>query len=339
MDFKAKSFLTLTHEAGGILGSEMYVRPEGISAYEKVTEDNSYYLVKADRDNWKACAKDISNFVPTGTPVMEYGPGGEEALRKVKNVIRVLNSNHYTGVDVSQTSINDALQAIKSIKADIETIGLLQNYWDQDFPISEHPTLAFFAGGSIENLDVPLLEAPPQKELTDTLSILARRTHGGWLLISFDSLQENVSTDAYVRAYSGPANAVFNLGVFYRMKEELKIDIDPTWFKYTPCFHKPSGAVMHMACATKDQQFLFNGKNIHIHCGESFHLQNSFRFSEDFFAHCSELAGLKIIKTWKHPHTSMQLCLLQDNSKEKGSSPRTPFSIEPLPELLNLIDL
>lgn len=327
MDFRKKAFLTLTGKSGGILGPEMYVRPEGISAYGRVTEEASYYLVGADRDNWDVCAKDICHFVPQGSPVMEYGPGGEETVRKAKRVINALNSASYTGVDISQSSIDDAIGAIKSIKDDIEAIGVLKDFWDQEFPISEEATLAFFAGGSIENLDVPRMSTPPRKELTTTLETLGRRTHGGWLLISIDSLQEDIEPQAYIKAYSGPANAEFNLGVFHRMKEELKIDIDPNGFEYKPEFHKPSGAIMHMAYATKDQSFLFDGCLVEINRGDAFHLQNSFRFTEKLFIECANEASLTVLKVWKHPHASMQLYLLKDDALVAVPSVQRPSAV------------
>lgn len=312
MNFLAKSLLTLTHQAGGILGPEMYVSPQGLSKYGAIVKDPSYYLAKADKDNWDKCSKTIAKFVPSGTPVMEYGPGDDGTVQKTARLVQALDSRGYTGVDLSSSALDQALEAITKIKGDIETTRLETDFWDDTFPNALDPTLSFFAGGSIENLEIPVQEMPPEQVLTKNLSKLARRTSRGWLLISIDAYSDDFPVEWYLKAYSSSVHESFNLGVFERMKTELNAEIDLDGFYYSPEFHHPSGAILHMAYAKRSQEIKVGSKRICIREGMGFHLQNSFRFTEKFFLDCAESAGLKSVNVWNHPSTSMQLHLLQD---------------------------
>jgi len=314
MDFKTKSYLTLTRQRSGILGAEMYVLPQGLEAYGRAIHNPAYYPAEADKDNWQACAREIIKYVPKGTPTMEYGPGDYETTQKTGKVVKALNSARYVGVDLSKSSLNQALRAIIAIKSDIEAVGLEHDFWSEDFPISDKPTLAFIAGGSIGNFEVPILKSPPHRKLTDVLSTLVDRTNGGWLLVSADMLQSDRSPQFYENAYAGPEHAVFNLSVFHRMRQELGINIDPDGFDYKPEFNPASGAVQHMAYANKPQIIDFNGTKIDVKKGDAFHLQNSFRFTESFFNQCVADAGLVAEKVWKHPVATMSLHLLRKNN-------------------------
>lgn len=311
MNFREKAYLTLTKQSSGILGAEMYILPEGLAAYSRIVCDANYYLSKADKQIWKNCAREIANLVPQGTPTMEYGTGDFETASKAGEIVQALNSTRYIGVDLSKDSIEQAIQKITSIKADIEAIGLEKDFWDRDFPKSDKPTLALFTGGSIGNLETPLLRAPPREELSTSLATLVNRTNNGWLLVSADMLASGQTAQRYEAAYAGPDNAIFNLGVFRRMKQELGINIDPDGFEYRRELNKASGAIQHMAYATKPQAFDFDGTKVAIAKGDAFHLQNSFRFTKDFFTQCAQDAGLALERTWEHPTTNMCLHLLR----------------------------
>lgn len=324
MDFRTKSYLTLTKQKEGILGAEMYILPQGLAAYGHVVHDANYYLAGADKDNWRVCAREILGYVPEGTPAMEYGTGDAETAQKAGDVVKALNSSRYTGVDLSKISLEQALRTISSLKQGIETIGLETDFWAKDFPVSDKPTLALFAGGAIENFEVAILNEPPRHQLTSALSTLADRTNGGWILVSADMWLPNHSANYYEKAYSGPDHSIFNLSVFQRMKEELDLDIDPEGFSYCPSFNAASGAVQHMAYANKSQSFCFDSEQIRIKEGDAFLLQNSFRFTEKLFSTCVADAELVTEKVWTHPVSTMHLHLLRrDNIKVLSNTAKT----------------
>ncbi len=311
MDFRTKSYLTLTKRREGLLGPEMYILPEGLMAYSRAIHDPDYYLAESDKDNWKACVSDLADYIPCGTPTMEYGTGDAETVQKTARVIKLLESSHYTAVDLSKTSLEMALQTITSIKKDIEAVGLEIDFWAEDFPLSNYPTLALFSGGSIANFDIPVQDSPPFQHLSEAFSILGSRTNGGWVLLSVDMWDLNRDANYYEKAYFGPDHSLFNLSIFSRMRRELDTNIDPEGFRYFALFNNNSGAIQHMACATKSQKFLFDGEKISIVEGETFLLQNSFRFKEELFERCVERADLAIQKVWKHPGSTMRLYLLR----------------------------
>lgn len=309
MDFRTRAYLTLTKQSGGLLGAEMYV--DSLAAFSAVVKEPSYYVADADSENWAACALDIASLIPEGTPAVEYGPGGTNMYKKTLDVIEALRSKKYTGIDVNKASLDQALQAILNLKRDIEGVGINKNFWEDDFPIADKPSLAMIAGCSIENLEAPIISFPPRKELVQVLRALGHRTNGGWLLISADALDLGHSPEDYLHAYRGEAHSTFNLGVFDRIKRNFARDLDVSGFSYRAEFHEPSGAILHMAYATKDQTFTFCGEQLHILKEDAFHLQNSFRFTEKFFAECTQEAGMSTLRVWRHPTTSMQLYLLK----------------------------
>lgn len=318
MDFKTRAYLTLTKQSGGLLGAEMYV--DSLDAFSAVVKDPSYYVADADSENWAACAQDIADLIPEGTPAVEYGPGGTNMYKKTLNVVEALRSKKYTGIDVNKTSLDQALQAILHLKRDIEGVGINRNFWEDDFPIADKASLAMIAGCSIENLEAPLINFPPRKELVQVLKALGRRTNGGWLLISADALDVGHSLEEYLHAYRGTAHSAFNLGVFDRIKRAFARDLDVAGFSYRAEFHEPSGAILHMAYATKDQIITFCGERLPIFEGDAFHLQNSFRFTEKFFMDCVEESRMKTLKIWRHPKTSMQLYLLRADVEASSST-------------------
>jgi len=312
MDFKTKSFLTLSGKRGGLLGSEMYLRPEDLHFYEKIVCESRYYPAHADIDNWRDCAKNISSFIPQSTTALEYGPGERGVETKTGAIIKSLNCRNYLAVDKSRASLESALESISKIKKDIKAIGIDSDFLCDSMPTTLKRSLAIFSGCSIGNLETPILQHPPTSALTAALKTLARPVNGGWLLISSDMWLPNKRPEYYVSAYNSPFHENFNLGVLHRIAEELKITgFDPTAFFYKPVFHCQSKAILHLAFSKRKQAFFFDGVPLSIEKGQPLHLNTSFKFEENNFVACVNNAGLSVLNLWKHKKHSMRIYLLQ----------------------------
>lgn len=70
------------------------------------------------------------------------------------------------------------------------------------------------------------------------------------------------------------------------------------------------------AIVNRDMQFTLGTRPIFLYEGQEFHMKNAYKFRPEFFEHCCERVGLKVVRAWS------------------DSSPAKVYLLEKLPQLI-----
>ena len=291
------------------MGAEQYVAHGGFRAGQSTSgaalwaaaEAERYAasgnMVNAETNLLQLVAKEISQEIPTRTPVIELGPGTTTAFRnKTLPIVQAIQSRTCVLVDEStaflrQIANEDALD--KNLK--IQPI--VDDFFENDTAYLDEQSLVCSFGSTISNIINPINAELPRIALTQSLSKMACAARSGWLMVGFDSDQDGERIKSYFKKH-----ALFQLNVFDRMATELPItgDFDPLEFRYRPEWIAPSGQLAHVALANRTMNFQIGTTSISLKKDQKLHIKNSYKFMPEFFEACCYAAGLEVIKSWSN---------------------------------------
>jgi L-histidine N-alpha-methyltransferase len=193
----------------------------GSELFERITELPEYYPTRAEREILAARSGEIAAASGART-LIELGSGSSE---KTRYLIDALPLAAYVPVDVSESALTQAAQALIADRADLEVHALIADFTAPlTLPATPGPRLVAFLGGTIGNL----LPAERTEFLTSVRALLAP---GDGLLLGTDLVKDE---QVLVRAYDDAAGvtAAFNKNVLAVIDRELGADFDPDAFDH-----------------------------------------------------------------------------------------------------------
>lgn len=248
-------------------------------------------------------ANEIGKYILNGLPIVDLGTGGEHAVRdKLAPIISAVQSSRVVLVDGSPSLLAQARNAMREITG-ISITRVWDDFLDDNTQYVDHPALVTYTGITIGNIKADNLSAtPPTKELTEHITRVCRKSHGGHALITFDSmLDEDINKKAYEEHEYFHLNfldcAVAEQGFPLGVREKITYRAIPhTWYKH----QKPiAGVIGHYAEFTDDVDFLFGNERFKFEANSRLLLKNSFKYSLDMFKQCAKKAEATTIATWK----------------------------------------
>ncbi|MES4887907.1 L-histidine N(alpha)-methyltransferase [Streptomyces sp. NPDC096012] len=193
----------------------------GSELFERITELPEYYPTRAEREILAARSGEIAAASGART-LIELGSGSSE---KTRYLIDALPLAAYVPVDVSESALTQAAQALIADHPDLEVHALIADFTAPlTLPATPGPRLVAFLGGTIGNL----LPAERAEFLTSVRALLAP---GDGLLLGTDLVKDE---EVLVRAYDDAAGvtAAFNKNVLSVIDRELGADFDPDAFDH-----------------------------------------------------------------------------------------------------------
>ena len=269
-------------------------------------------MVNAETNLLHKVAEEISDHMPSGTTVIDLGPGTTTAFRnKTLPLVHKLQSKTCILIDESVAFLQQ-IAGINELNNSLKIKPVLDDFFENETAYCEEPALVCSFGSTISNIINPLSPLPPQAALVKSLSNMAHAANKGWMLVGFDSDQDGEHIKNYFQKH-----ALFQLNIFDRMAAELPLtgDFDPLAFDYKPEWIAESGQLAHMAVVRKDMHFKIGNAEISLNAGQELHIKNSYKFKPEFFERCCALAGLEIAKVWSD-HSPAKIYLLKIKSKQ-----------------------
>ncbi|MFG2602690.1 L-histidine N(alpha)-methyltransferase [Streptomyces sp. NPDC048514] len=187
----------------------------GSELFEQITELPEYYPTRAEREILAARSGEIAAASGART-LIELGSGSSE---KTRYLIDALPLAAYVPVDVSESALTQAAQALIADHPGLEVHALIADFTAPlTLPATPGPRLVAFLGGTIGNL----LPAERTEFLTSVRALLAP---GDGLLLGTDLVKDE---QVLVRAYDDAAGvtAAFNKNVLAVVDRELGADFD-----------------------------------------------------------------------------------------------------------------
>lgn len=194
----------------------------GSELFEEITRLAAYYPTRAEREILQARAPEIARLTGART-LVELGSGSSE---KTRLLIDALGAPlHYVPVDVSESALTGAGEALLADHADLTVHALVADFSSApELPATPGPHLVAFLGGTIGNL----LPGERARFLTMVRSLLSP---DDVLLLGTDLVKD---PDTLVAAYDDEdgVTAAFNKNVLSVLGRELGADLDPEDFEH-----------------------------------------------------------------------------------------------------------
>jgi uncharacterized SAM-dependent methyltransferase len=261
----------------------------GAELWEKLAEEEpSYTVSRANRKIVSENLDDISRLVPSALTMIDLGPGGEKSVLASAAIAEALNVGRYRIKELSEHFLEAGWEiARRRLAPSIEVDGVLGDVFAGETGI-DFPTIAYFGGGTIGNLEHVRDSEFPTGLLADNLRTSASYAPRGWLLLSFDTTHD---VGKLRDMYGSPTNAKFIGNLTYRAAEEFpQLNLDPDGFRYDPDYIETSRQYAGLLTSTRRQDCALR----RIDKDEQFHLVNSYKITPKWFEEAAESIGYSV---------------------------------------------
>ena len=287
---------------------DWYGKPtSGSQLWPWILQNSKLYAIPmCEADLLRKIAREIGDYVPENCPIIDLGIGGEYAVRnKLAPIAKAVNAKRVVLVDGSSDFLNEAHQAMRGLTSVAITKVLDDFLSAENAQYVDHAALVTYTGSTVGNIDADQMASiPPMVELTEHLERVLHKSHGGYALITFDScLNESANKAAYEEHTPFHLNfidqAVAECGFPADVRWCMEYRARPkTWYTNEKTRHPIAGAVSHYAEFTTDASFEFAGEKFEICKGQAFLIENSFKYTEEFFSNCVEAADGQVVASW-----------------------------------------
>jgi dimethylhistidine N-methyltransferase len=263
----------------------------GSALFEDITRLPEYYLTRTEIAILEAHANEMTEAMPEGAVLVEFGSGSSRKAEILLNAFR--EAKAYVPIDVSQSALDDA----KLRFADrFPGLAVRPIAGDFSLPISLPEDLigagklGFFPGSTIGNF----CPADASRLLSAMRTILAL---GGRFIVGVD-LKKDPCT--LVRAYNDRAGvtAAFNLNLLVRINRELEGSFDLNGFRHEAIYNPREGRIEMHLVSLRHQVASVRGRRFSFRRGETIHTENSYKFTVGQFQDLARMAGWRPGRVW-----------------------------------------
>jgi L-histidine Nalpha-methyltransferase len=265
----------------------------GSVLFEEITRLPEYYPTRAEREILQVHADDIAAD-SDATTLVELGSGSSEKTRVLLDAMRRHETlERYVPVDVSESALAEAAQALRADYPELAVHGVLADFEHQleRLPSGGRRMVAFL-GGTIGNL-VPVARAAFLADLRRSL------VPGDTLLLGTDLVK---SPDVLVPAYDDAAGvtAEFNKNVLAVLNRELKADFDLDGFDHVALWDAEQEWIEMRLRSRRAQSVHVAALDIDVHFaeGEEMRTEVSAKFRRDGVTAELHRAGFALTDWW-----------------------------------------
>ncbi|AYN38154.1 L-histidine N(alpha)-methyltransferase [Streptomyces dangxiongensis] len=261
----------------------------GSELFEQITELPEYYPTRAEREILVARSGEIAAASGART-LIELGSGSST---KTRYLIDALPLSAYVPVDVSESALTQAGQALVEERPDLDVHALIADFTAPlALPATPGPRLVAFLGGTVGNL-------LPAERAAFLASVRALLDPGDGLLLGTDLVKDE---RVLVRAYDDAAGvtAAFNKNVLAVIDRELGADFDPDTFDHVALWDAGRQWI-EMRLRSRTAQTVkvpALGLAVDFAAGEELRTEVSAKFRKDGVTTELAAAGLELTHWW-----------------------------------------
>lgn len=263
----------------------------GAQLFERITALPEYYLTRCELEILRERARDIAQFFPAPSALVEFGSGSSKKMRILLAAAPAIAA--YVPVDISSQML---VQEAQELRRDYPRLAVLPVEADFTKPFTLPAAAAgmahtgFFPGSTIGNFEPHEASA----FLRNAANILGR---GAILIIGADLIKPaDVLNAAYNDAQR--VTAQFNLNLLTRINRELGGTFQLSTFEHHAFYNRERHRVeMHLA-SLKRQKVKVAGETIEFRTGETIHTENSYKYSVESLAALARGVGWFPLAAW-----------------------------------------
>ncbi len=282
------------------LPAKLFYDDEGCRLFGEITRLPEYYVTRTERVLLAQVAPQLSHL--GGVALVEYGASDEA---KAALVLQHVAASAYVPIDVAAGALDALAARMATTHPDLDVLPIVADFLAPlELPqsVSGLPTLGFFPGSTIGNLDPAAAK--------DFL-LQARRTlgQGALFLVGVDLRKDpGILVPAYDDAQG--VTAAFNRNLLVRLNREAGADFDLSSFRHRAVWNDEEGRIeMHLE-STRPQTAVVAGVAIAFARGETIHTENSYKHTIAGFKNLAASAGWQSLSVWTDPDDLFSLHLL-----------------------------
>jgi L-histidine N-alpha-methyltransferase len=263
----------------------------GSRLFEEITALPEYYLTRAERDIFSACAEEICGCLGGDLTIAELGAG---TAAKTGILLRALTQRQasvlYQPIDISPTALDEARAQLEDAIPNLTVRPHVANYITDGYRIDRAPgtrVLALYIGSSIGNFS-------PAEARAILTGLRAQLQPGDALLLGTDlapcpadAAQPAKSASTLLAAYNDKqgVTAAFNRNILSRLNRDLGADFRLEQFAHRALWnHTHSRIEMHLKSLVSQRVTIPGnsaGPALHLNFfgGETIHTENSYKFT------------------------------------------------------------
>jgi dimethylhistidine N-methyltransferase len=300
----AQDMLAALRERPRWISPKHFYDARGSALFEQICELPEYYPTRTELGILQRHADEIAALMGEQAELIEFGAG---SLRKVRLLLNAMQAPaRFVPIDISGEFLQ---QAARELRQDFPRLDIHPLVADYTQPLRLPPLhssrgrrIGFFPGSTIGNFQ--------PREAEDFLRMAARLLQGGALILGVDLIK---SPDMLHQAYNDAQGitAAFNLNLLARANRELGTDFKLDQFAHYAFYNAPQQRVeMHLISQCR-QTVRLNQWCFDIAEGDSFHTENSYKFTLDGLKRLATQAGFTPGPFWIDPARLFCLAWLQ----------------------------
>lgn len=276
----------------------------GSALFEQICELPEYYPTRTELGILQRHAGEIAALMGKSAELIEFGAG---SLRKVRLLLNAMQAPaRFVPIDISGEFLRQATLALRRDFPHLDIHPLVADY-SQPLRLPPLHTrssrrIGFFPGSTIGNFQ--------PHEAEDFLHMAAGVLQGGALILGVDLIK---SPDMLHLAYNDAQGitAAFNLNLLARANRELGTDFTLDRFAHYAFYNAPQQRVeMHLVSQCRQTVRLHEWR-FDIAEGDSFHTENSYKFTLDGLKRLATAAGFTPGPFWLDPERLFCVAWLQ----------------------------
>lgn len=278
------------------VSSKFLYDQKGSELFEKICDQEEYYLTRAENKILKAYAHEMSRFIGPNSLIIEPGSGNAEKVLHI--LLRLNRVKGYVPIDISESSLMGLVKTVQQRLPKLEVLPMHRDFTRMnEMPqmVKDHvgKKVIFIPGSTLGNFS--------PTEMRDLLSQYIKMC--GEQVAFLVGVDLKKDADSLQLAYddSQGVTAAFNLNLLTRLNRDFGSKFDPCEFFHQAIYNGDEGRVEMHLVSKIDQSVPFIDENILLKKGESIHTESSYKYSiDEFCSICSEVR-LKLRKYWKDP--------------------------------------
>jgi dimethylhistidine N-methyltransferase len=288
---------------------------EGSLLFEKIVLQDEYYVARAERFIFESNSKQIiakaAGNQSTRLRIVELGAGtaSKTSILLSAAVKHQGSPIDYLPVDVSLTALTEAKSTLECLVSGVCIIPQIKNYVTEELilPSFDGCTLVVYIGISIGNFS--------RQEATSILHhVHDQLKPGDTLLISVDMCQDPAVLLSAYDDKNGVTGA-FHLNVLRRLNREFGYNFDLDQFRYRIVWNKHDLRVekhVESLCSQQVKCIDQSGeKTIYFNKGETIHMEDSHKFTNEQIKTLLIDANFQIEYTWSDEHKWINIILVR----------------------------
>jgi dimethylhistidine N-methyltransferase len=272
------------------LSPKYFYDSTGSELFEQITLLPEYYPTRTELSILRDQGGAISQIVPRGAALVEFGAG---ATTKVRLLLGECRLGAYVPVDISGEFLNAQADALRADYPDLAIHPVTADFtapFELPQAVRDMPKVGFFPGSTLGNFE-------PGEACTFLKSARAILGHNARMVIGVDlEKDERTLYDAYND--TAGVTARFNLNVLHRINRELGGDFDVGAFIHRAIYNRDRHRIEMHLISKKALTAQVLGKRFLFRPGESIHTENSYKYSIDRFKVLARASGWTLLQSW-----------------------------------------